>query len=211
MDRTYFVSGIGTGVGKTLVSAIFCRRFRMNYWKPVQTGSDQGTDREYVKKILQDVPEIQIYEELYVFPEPVSPHYAAYLHQTSISPESICLNIHHQSPLIVEGAGGLLVPVSENFFMTDLARKLNIPVVLVISDYLGCINHSLLSFYFLKHSGCSVKGVVLNGNFNAPIRSVILKHNPFPLLAEIPRLAMVNGRTIDDKIRSEEIKIYDDL
>jgi dethiobiotin synthetase len=211
MYRRYFITGIGTGVGKTWVSGILCRKFGFSYWKPVQTGSSEGTDSEFIRSLTKDLTECDVLKESYVFPEPLSPHYAASLHQVNIDLNAIQVPADYGKNLIIEGAGGILVPLNDHQFMSDLCRHLNAELIVVVSDYLGCINHSLLTFAFLKSQNINVKGIVLNGNFEEEVESIILKYNPFTLIAQIPRLKDSDISTIDDAIRKGRIQFYHDL
>lgn len=198
-------------MGKTWVSGILCRKYGFSYWKPVQTGSSEGTDSEFICSLINDLPACEVLKETYVFPEPLSPHYAASLHQVNIELNSIQPPADYGKNLIIEGAGGILVPLNDCHFMSDLCKHLNAELIVVASDYLGCINHSLLTFAFLKSQNINVKGVVLNGNFDDEVERIILKHNPFNLIAKIPRLNDSDKCTIDDAIRNGRIRFYHDL
>ncbi|MCX8080262.1 MAG: dethiobiotin synthase [Bacteroidia bacterium] len=211
MHKRYFVTGIGTGVGKTFTSAVLCRKFKASYWKPVQTGSSEGTDSSFIKTILSDLPECRVLKETYVYPQPLSPHYAAALNGEEIRMEKILLPPDLPDLLIVEGAGGLLVPLNDKYFVIDLASKFEAQIILVISNYLGCINHSLLSFEYLKNKNYPVKGIVLNGNFEPEVKDIILKHSSFPLLAEIPELASNNIEAIKQAIEKDIVRFYQSL
>jgi len=211
MLKGYFVSGIGTGVGKTLASVILCRYFGFHYWKPVQTGTSKSSDLTFVKNFLSDKINVKIYPCVKEYPEPLSPHYAAELHQDILQPETWKLPDTNNNTLLVEGAGGILVPLNENTFMYHLALMWNIPVILVVRNYLGCINHSLLSFQFLLNKNVPVKGIILNGNFDEPVRRILLRHCPFSLLAEIPEMHVNSKEDIDRSISEGKIQFYQTL
>jgi len=211
MFKGYFISGIGTGVGKTLASVILCRYFGFHYWKPVQTGTSESSDFTFVKNFLSDKINVKIYPCVKEYPEPLSPHYAAELHQDILQPETWKLPDTNNNTLLVEGAGGILVPLNENTFMYHLALMWNIPVILVVRNYLGCINHSLLSFQFLLNKNVPVKGIILNGNFDEPVRRILLRHCPFSLLAEIPEMHVNSKEDIDRSISEGKIQFYQTL
>lgn len=211
MPKRYFITGIGTGVGKTLVSGILCRKFGFSYWKPVQTGSSEGTDSDFIRSLVKEHTKCEVLKESYVFPEPLSPHYAASLHRIHIDINTIQLPADFSKDLIIEGAGGILVPLNDEHFMTDLCKHLNAELMVVVSDYLGCINHSLLTFAYLKSQNLNVKGIILNGNFDDEVERIIQKHNPFKLIAKIPRLKDKSINIIDDAIRKGCIKFYHGL
>jgi dethiobiotin synthase len=211
MLKGYFVSGTGTGVGKTLASVILCRYFGFHYWKPVQTGTSESSDLTFVKNFLSDKINVKIYPCVKEYPEPLSPHYAAELHQDILQPETWKLPDTNNNTLLVEGAGGILVPLNENTFMYHLALMWNIPVIIVVRNYLGCINHSLLSFQFLLNKNVPVKGIILNGNFDEPVRRILLRHCPFSLLAEIPEMHVKSKEDIDRSISEGKIQFYQTL
>src|ERR1700676_5085320 len=149
--KPIFIAGIGTGVGKTLVAAVVATALGGDYWKPVQAGYEQGTDSEWIKSVFQDRFS-NIYPEVYKFKLAASPHIAAAKEGVEISIGTIIRQFreirdkHANSnrPLVIEGAGGLLVPLNEKDFVIDLVEKLDAKVLLVSRNYLGSINHSLL-------------------------------------------------------------------
>ncbi|WP_028309835.1 dethiobiotin synthase [Derxia gummosa] len=182
--KALFVSGTDTGVGKTLASAWIARHWNATYWKPAQTGTatDDGDDSGSVAR-LAGVP---VLPEAFRFAAPESPARAAELEGRRIDPTAFVLP---RAPrLVVEGAGGLLVPVTDDFLMIDLARRLDLPVLLVARSGLGTINHTLLSAEALRARGMRLLGVVMSGEPNAANRVAIERHGALPVLAELPRL-----------------------
>lgn len=170
MDRALippiiFVTGIGTGVGKTLVSAVLCEALQADYWKPIQSGLDEPTDTEQICSLISS-PFDRIHPETYQLRTPVSPHEAARLDQVEIEPERILQDFQQYAcskrPLVIEGAGGLLVPLCPGYFFADLIIQLRVPVVVVSSRYLGSINHSLLTADVLRTRNIPVWGWVFN-------------------------------------------------
>ena len=159
--KNIFVTGIGTDVGKTVVSAILMEALQYDYWKPVQSGNFFGTDSLTVRNLVQN-KNLRIHPEAFVLKQQLSPHVAAEQEGIHIDAENISLPFSER-PIIIEGAGGVLVPLNHNYFIADLIKKLNSEVVLVIQNYLGSINHSLLTIEALKVRNIPIKGMVFNG------------------------------------------------
>ncbi|MDQ7031697.1 MAG: dethiobiotin synthase [Desulfonauticus sp.] len=177
-----FITGTDTGVGKTLVSAILVKALNAYYFKPIQTGSIEGTDSNYIQTLTK-LPSNYFLPEVYTFKEPVSPHLAAKLEQKKIILDKITCPLH--SPLVVEGAGGLLVPINKKFFMLDIIKKFSLPVILVARSTLGTINHTLMSLKILKDNNVSILGVILNGPINKDNKEAIEFYGKIKVLTEI--------------------------
>ena len=161
-----FITGIGTGIGKTLVAAIVTEALGASYWKPVQAGYDDGTDSSWVAERISH-PAGRIHPETYKLSLPASPHIAARQEGIVIDLDRIarqCEGIHQQ-PLVIEGAGGLLVPLNEREFVIDLVRKLDATVILVSRNYLGSINHSLLTGAAIRQAGIRAAGWIFNDQY----------------------------------------------
>lgn len=182
-----FVSAIGTDSGKTLVSAVLCQTLGANYWKPVQAGLP--ADADWVRSMCTS-PAVQVVPERYRLLHPMSPHAAAALENITLELEAFSLP-DTKAHLVVEGAGGLLVPLNDNTFVVDLAQHLALPLVLVSNLYLGSINHTLLSINELKRRKVPVLGIVFNGKANQASQDVIMKHSPWPALGHLPQLESV--------------------
>jgi dethiobiotin synthetase len=197
------VAGIGTEVGKTIVSAILCEALTADYWKPVQAGSLDNTDSHLVSKLLRDTSECRVWPEAVCLTKPMSPHAAAEIDQVEISLDSINLP-KAQNHLVIELAGGLMVPLSSSVSNVDLVKKLACPVVLVSSYYLGSINHTLLSLYLLKSENIPVLGVIFNGETNTQSKEIILRLGSVSLLGEIPQSAHLDSTFI--KYHAENIR-----
>ena len=162
---TIFITGIGTGVGKTLVSAILVEALGADYWKPVQAGFDGGTDSEWIRKHISN-PVSVIHPELYKLTMAASPHIAARKDNVSISVDDICKGVPATNRiLIVEGAGGLLVPFNEKEYNSHLIKVLKARVIIVSRNYLGSINHSLLTARVCKEEGLDVVGWIFNDQY----------------------------------------------
>jgi dethiobiotin synthase len=144
----FFVTGTDTDVGKTVVSAWLVVRLGANYWKPVQAGNHPETDSAIVRRLTEVSPE-RILPEAYVLPEPIAPHEAARRAGVAIDMQKL-VPPPGDRPLVVEGAGGVLVPLTDRAFVIDLARELELPVILVTRSTLGTINHTLLSLEAIR-------------------------------------------------------------
>ncbi len=174
-----FITGIGTGVGKTLIAAIVTEALGGYYWKPVQAGFEEGTDAEWVGERISGTADAgghegwgpggaghgRIVPELYKLKMPASPHIAAREEGVEISLDAIAAGMPAGRPLVIEGAGGLLVPLNERQFVLDLVKRLDAIVILVSRNYLGSINHSLLTAEVCRMHGLSVAGWIFNDQY----------------------------------------------
>lgn len=203
MSKRYFITGIGTNVGKTVVSAVLTEALQADYWKPIQSGTSEGYDSRTVKSLVKN-PVSCFHKEVYALKEPLSPHAAADMEGITIELNKLEVPATPRT-LLIEGAGGLLVPLNNKDYVIDLARHCSAEVILVISNYLGCINHSLLSLAYLKQTQTRVKGIVLNGSFTNYTRDAILKANEWPVLAEFPELADVNTFNISELAKTVRV------
>lgn len=204
----YFITGIGTGVGKTFVSAILTEALQADYWKPVQCGTDGGTDTQQVNGLISN-SKTNFHAEAYCFPQPVSPHYAALQENIKIKMDGMVIP-HTGNHLIIEGAGGLLVPLNDDAFVIDLAKEFEAEVILVCRNYLGCINHSLLSIDYLVKNEFQIKGIILNGNFDKAVRSAIINYSELPVLAEIPEISAVSKDAVHSKAQLIDLNLFND-
>jgi dethiobiotin synthetase len=192
-----FVTGIGTGIGKTFISAMLTKALDADYWKPVQAGYEDGTDSEYVQKTLIGTASI-VHPEVYKLKMPASPHIAAREEGVSISIQKICQQIPSISRnLIIEGAGGLLVPLNETAFVADLIKALDAKVILISRNYLGSINHSLLTARVCREMNIPVLGWIFNDQY-LDYEEEIVRWSNFPKIASVPFLKTENGIFIDE-------------
>ncbi len=185
-----FVTGTDTDVGKTLVSAWLCKHFGCDYFKPVQAGLWPRTDSEWVKAHVN----CHTHPESYRFHEPASPHYAARLEGQTLSLAQIRLPVVPR--LVVEGAGGVLVPLEEGRTMLDLIRALALPVLVVASTRLGTLNHTLLTLQALRSYGISVPGVILNGGNSDMTAQTIEDYGGTSVLQQLPLLPEVTASAL---------------
>lgn len=182
--KGFFVTGIGTDIGKTVVSAVLVEALKADYWKPVQSGGLEYTDSDFVRE--HTLHPGNIHPEVYCFRTPVSPHLAAEVEGQSIVLEEI-KPIKSNNYLIVEGAGGLMVPLTDKILIKDLIKVLQLPVIVVSKNYLGSINHTLLTLEALKHADISVAGIIFNGEPNPDSESYIQQYTRVPVLGRVEK------------------------
>lgn len=189
-----FVSGIGTNVGKTVVSAILVEALQTDYWKPIQSGVVDGKDSDTVKLLISNTKTV-FHPESYLLKEPLSPHFAAKLDGVEIELNKIHLpkTANH---LIIEGAGGLLVPINDTQYVIDIAKQFDCEIILVISSYLGCINHSLLSIDYLLRNQFKLKALVFNGEFEPEVKQAIMSYSSNTAIIDIPSLHELSKSSI---------------
>lgn len=195
----YFVTAIGTDSGKTLVSAILCEALKADYWKPIQSGRPRDTDT--VKSLISN-DQTNFWPEAYLLNTPASPHASAKIDNVQIELNEIVSPVTDR--LIVEGAGGCLVPINDHDFVIDIAKKLDIEIILVSNLYLGSINHTLLTADYLRRNQFKVKGIVFNGETNPESERIILRHSGYPLLLSIQK-----EKTVDKEVVRKYAKQID--
>ena len=180
--KPIFITGIGTGIGKTLVAAIVAEALGACYWKPVQAGFDEGTDAQWV---AERIGAHRVLPEVYRLRLPASPHIAAREEGVRISLDVIAGVVPAERPLVIEGAGGLMAPLNETEFAADLALRLDATVILVSRNYLGSINHSLLTAEACRARGLKVAGWIFNDRYGH-YENDIVRWSGFPALASVP-------------------------
>lgn len=192
--QKYFITGIGTNVGKTIASAIVTEALQAHYWKPVQAGDLHQTDTHTVKALISNTKTV-FYPETYRLNTPASPHAAAKI-------DGIEIKLSHfklpPSPnnLVIEGAGGLMVPLNNTNLVIDLIAQLNVEVILVSQNYLGSINHTLLSIELLKSRNIPVKGIIFNGEPVPETENFILNHSGLPCILRIGLEKEITKKTV---------------
>jgi dethiobiotin synthetase len=196
MPNQFIIAGIGTEIGKTLISSIFRQGLQADYWKPVQSGNPEEADALFIEQMTR-LPEGKIWDSSYMLTQPLSPHTAAEIDGVRISLDQIQLPQTERS-LIVELAGGLMVPLNESETNLDLIAHIALPVVLVSKNYLGSINHTLLSYEILKAKQIPIAGIVFNGPTNASGERFILQHTGLKVLLRVPELAQINPEIIQE-------------
>lgn len=190
----YFVSGIDTGIGKTLISAIITEKLQADYWKPIQSGDLHQSDSSTIESLISNTKTV-IHPEAYRLTQPLSPHLSAKLDGVSIKLDKMLLP-KTENHLIVEGAGGLMVPLNDSDLIIDLIKKLKLEMILVSENYLGSINHTLLSLAMLKAYNVPVKGIIFNGEENTETQRYILNYTGVTLLGCVPKLIRIDKATV---------------
>ncbi|MDO9186361.1 MAG: dethiobiotin synthase [Bacteroidia bacterium] len=181
--KRFFVTGIGTDVGKTIASAILVESLHADYWKPIQAGDLDNTDTMKVRSLISNTTS-KFHPETYQLTKPVSPHAAAEADGIKINIDTLTLPITTNS-LIIEGAGGLMVPLNDKFLVIDLIQKLKAEVILVSSNYLGSINHTLLTVEALKSRNIPIAGIIFNGRSAKTSEEYILSYTGLKRLLSI--------------------------
>lgn len=202
MKQPFFVTGIGTDVGKTVACAVLCRALVAAYWKPVQSGAILGCDSSTIRNLCE---ETLIYPEIYSLPEPLSPHTAAQREHMAIDLNKLQLP-EHNGPLIIEGAGGLMVPLTRSILFSDWLQQLQIPCILVSRHYLGSLNHTLTTLQSMTTLRIPIAGVLFVGEDNDNNEALICKRFEVRNLGSIPIAHDVNVDFID--IISDKILEY---
>jgi dethiobiotin synthetase len=191
----YFVTGIGTDVGKTVVSAILVKALKANYWKPIQAGDLENTDRMKVQA-LTSMSADYFHPERYLLPYPMSLHASAERAGIEIEIDKLIVP-QHANKLIIEGAGGLMVPLNRKNLIIDLIPQFNAEVILVSRHYLGSINHTLLSLEALENRGIKLKGIIFNGDENQDTESIILEKSGARFLGRVSETNKLNREFIE--------------
>ena len=195
--KPIFISGIGTDVGKTLVSAIIAEALHADYWKPVQAGRDPDTDSMRVRALISNEAS-HIHPETYIFSLPASPHLSARAENKNISLDGIVNEYRKMDPnrpLVIEGAGGLMVPLNKKEFVIDLVEALGARLILVSRNYLGSINHSLMTAEICRSRGIDVAGWIFNDHY-MDYSDEIVAWSGIPKLFELPMMESISKEQI---------------
>ena len=184
------MTGTDTDVGKSVACAWALLHLDGAYWKPIQSGLEPPTDTQAVQRITAFDDE-RFFPSHYELNEPLSPHAAAKIDGVRIDLSDFSLP-QSTRPLIVEGAGGVMVPLNEQNFMIDLMARMKLPVIVTARSTLGTINHTLMSISLLRLSGVSVAGVILNGPLNEGNSQAITEYGNVKILGEIPHLEVLS-------------------
>lgn len=211
MNNSYFrspifITGTGTDVGKTLVASIVTEALKADYWKPVQAGFSGGTDSLFVEKMISN-KKTRIFPELYRLKMPASPHLAAPAEGKEIKISEIVEHLPvTQNNLIIEGAGGLMVPLNTKELMVNLIRRLHAKVIIVSKNELGSINHSLLTASVLKKENINVSGWIFSGEYKN-YEEEIAGWSGFPVIGIVKHLPVISKEII----KKEAIKMLPKL
>ncbi len=187
------VSGTDTGIGKTIFSAGLVQALQASYWKPVQSGLEEETDSQIVARLSGVTP----LSEGYLLQMPASPHLSAEAEGVVIDPDRLRLP-QVDGPLVVEGAGGLMVPLNREMLYLDLFARWGAPVILCARTQLGTINHTLLSLKALRDAGCDVVGVAFIGDAEPEVEETILQFGKVAHLGRLPVIDTLNKEVLAD-------------
>lgn len=199
------IAGIHTGIGKTVCSAVICQALGYDYWKPVQAGELDNTDSIFIGKNVSNTNCV-VHAERYRLNIPASPHYAAAMDGIEIKPCDFILP-KTSNQILVETAGGIMSPLANHFLNIDLMAQLNLPAIVVSNNYLGSINHTLLTIALMKQKNIPVKGLVFSGKEFTSSRDFILQYTQLPLLFSIPYFETINSNVIADFAKTVSIHL----
>jgi dethiobiotin synthetase len=194
MSNAYIVTGTDTGIGKTTVAAMLVLALDAQYWKPIQSGTEGGTDRQRVQALTK-LPDNRFPPERYVLSQPLSPHRAAEIDGIAIEPEALALPAFDRT-LVIEGAGGLMVPVTRDKLQIDLFAGWDLPIILCARTALGTINHTLLSIEALRSRDMRLHGLVFVGDDNPDNMRTIAGFSGVRILGHVPRLGRIDREAL---------------
>jgi dethiobiotin synthetase len=195
MTHTYFVTGIGTDVGKTVASAILTEALEADYWKPIQAGDLSNSDTHKVARWVNN-PETKFFDSAFNLKTPMSPHAAAEIDGITLSKSKV-KRPKTSKNLVIEGAGGLLVPISNTQTIADLISKKD-RVVVVSRHYLGSINHTLLTIESLRAKGLEIFGIIFNGPSTKTTEDIITKMTKVPIIGRIENEPYIDRHVVKE-------------
>lgn len=206
--KRIFVTGIGTGVGKTLVSAIITEYLQADYWKPIQSGDLDNTDTMTVRRLISNSKSV-LHEERFRLTQPLSPHASAEIDGIEMKLEDFTAPESAKQYLVIEGAGGLMVPINSTTTIADLIKFLDASVILVSKNYLGSINHTLLTIQELQRREIPITGLVFNGEYLPQTENLIINYSHVPVIFRLDNEATINKQTVQIyAARISETKIF---
>jgi dethiobiotin synthetase len=201
MNNSIAIIGIHTGIGKTIASAVIAEAIGADYWKPVQAGTEER-DALLVKQLITN-GDARVHDEAIILSQPMSPHAAADIDRVTVDPTQFVWPTTDKT-LLVETAGGILSPMSANTTMADFVSYYKLPAILIAQNYLGSINHTLLSIEVVKNRGIVLLGIVMNGTENRSSETFIEQYSKTPIIARIPHLDRLDKNSIATS--AEQIK-----
>jgi dethiobiotin synthetase len=196
MSKAYIVTGTDTGIGKTTVAAMLVLALDAVYWKPIQSGTEEGTDRQRVQALTQ-LPDDRLLPERYVLSQPLSPHRAAELDGIEIKAEALVLPAFDRT-LVIEGAGGLMVPVTRDKLQIEVFADWSLPIILCARTALGTINHTLLSIEALRGRHMRLHGLIFVGDDSPDNMRTIADFSGARILGLVPRLDRIGRAALLD-------------
>lgn len=192
--RAIAIAGIHTGIGKTIVSAVIAEALAADYWKPVQAGELENSDTLIVSKLISNGLS-RVHTEAARLTQPLSPHAAANIDNISIDYKNFTFP-ETDNILIIETAGGIHSPMNDEATMVDFISHYNLPVILVSNNYLGSINHTLMSVEVMKARGINLLGIIINGDRNNDSETFIEQYSKLPIITHIPQLEELTHENI---------------
>lgn len=190
-----FITGIGTDVGKTIVAAIVTEALQADYWKPIQSGDLDNSDTDKVQRLVSNSTS-QFFENAFALQMPASPHLSAKMEDVTIELNKI-KEPKTQNHLVIEGAGGVFVPLNHTDFVIDLIQE-DYKTIVVSRHYLGSINHTLLTVEALRHRNITISGIVFSGDENASSEDIILKKTGLKIIGRIATEPYFDKNVIKD-------------
>ena len=200
--KNYFVTGTDTGCGKTVVSSCLVKALDADYWKPIQTGTIDGSIDKLIVQRLTGFEEDRFHPSSYSFRQPLSPLEAASREKRKIIIEKIKIP-QSDRPIIIEGAGGILVPITRKKFMVDLIARLHLSVVLVCKTSLGTINHTLLSIEALRKRHINLVGIVFSGKINKWVARSIAEMTKVNIIGKVPIIKPLSRNGVESFIKND--------
>lgn len=201
MPTQYIITGTDTGVGKTVFAAALAQALKAHYWKPVQSGVEEQTDSEIVAQLCNG-QDITIIPEIYRLQTPVSPHFSAELDNVVIEPDKLVTLPTTTQPLIIEGAGGVFVPLTNDYLQIDLFAAWKMPVIICARTTLGTINHTMLTITALRARQIPIHGIVFIGDENINTQETIIKLNGINCLGRLPWLQDLSATTLQQAFKT---------
>ena len=192
--KRIFITGNGTDIGKTVISSIITEALQADYWKPIQSGELDNTDTMKVKNLISNTKSF-FHPERFKLNEPLSPHAAAAIDGIAIELKDFLIP-ETKNHLVVEGAGGLMVPLNNKDLIADLISHLGLSVILVSRNYLGSINHTLLTFNELQRRNIPILGLVFNGESTPATEHFIAQYTNLPVLFRVNNEENIDKQTI---------------
>ena len=202
-SKRIIICGTDTDVGKTIVSSFFVQGLKAIYWKPIQSGTEEGTDTKTVCKLLDLEPNRHL-SERYKFKAPVSPHWAAEKESRFIEPNNLTLP-NLDKTIIIETAGGLMVPLNRNWLQIDQLKVWGAPIILVARTGLGTLNHTLLSLEALRKRNINVLGIVLNGPPHNDNPKTLEQFGHTKVLARLPIFDKVSAKVLAQEWKNQQL------
>jgi dethiobiotin synthetase len=206
MTKTIAIAGIHTGIGKTIASAVIAEAIGADYWKPVQAGIEER-DAALVRQLLSNGV-ARVHQEAVLLSQPMSPHAAAIIDGVEVDYTTFKWPATPKK-LVIETAGGLLSPMSATKTMADFITHYNLPVILIAQNYLGSINHTLMTIEVMKSRGIHLLGIVMNGQRNEASETYIEQYSYMSIIARIPYFDKIDSKAVANcaaQIKEELLK-----